>query len=215
MTPSHAPGDGTPGRHRSQGHHGLARHPWTREEALGLLEAGDRRHSEDPEEIWIRVGLASGETVVDIGAGTGYFALPAARRVGRSGAVYAVDRSADLVEFVGERAARESLPQLTAVRSTVRSIPLPARIADVVLLANVLHDVPESTVAEAVRVLKSNGCLVNVDWKPGEGLHGGPPDDIRLSPEDAARRLTAHRLVLADRWEFGPWHYALVLRKAR
>jgi ubiquinone/menaquinone biosynthesis C-methylase UbiE len=195
-------------------HGGLAGRAWTRKEALGALEAPERRQSQDPEVLWTRVGLKLGATVVDVGAGTGFFAVAAARRVGPEGRVYAADLSDELVELLRERRDRESLPQLLPLRNTLTSIPLPSAVADVVLLANVLHDIPESTLTEAVRLVKLRGRFVNVDWKKEE-TPGGPPLEIRLTPDEAEQLLEKHGLETVERWEFGPWHYALVLRRSR
>ena len=196
----------------SNGHGGLVGRAWTREEALEALEAPDRRESQDPDALWTRLGLVSGATVVDVGAGTGFFAVAAARRVGPEGHVYAVDLSAELVELLRERREREALPQLHPLQNTLASIPLPSASADVVLLANVLHDIPESTLSEAVRLLKPRGRFVNVDWKEEE-TPGGPPPGVRLTPDQARHLLEEQGLREVERWEFGPWHYGLVLRR--
>ena len=188
----------------------LARRPWTRAEAIAALDAPDRVRTQDPAIVWRHARLRPGMTVVEVGAGTGYFALPAARLVGEGGRVYAVDLSEDLVELVRERAAAERLPQLRAVQSSVDRIPLPARIADIVLLANVLHDIPAPTLAEAVRLLRPGGRLVNVDWKPSPTPHG-PPASIRIAPAAASRLLGRHGLRTVERWTLGPWHYGLTL----
>lgn len=193
-------------------HGGLARRAWTRKEALRALEAPERRKSQDPEFLWTRIGLAPGAIVADVGAGTGFFAVSAARRVGPGGHVYAVDVSDELVELLRERRDRESLPQLEPIRNTLTSIPLPSSVADVVLLANVLHDIPASTLSEAVRLLKPLGRFINVDWKKEE-TRGGPPLDIRLTPDEAEQLLERHGLKAVDRWDSGPWHYGLTLRK--
>jgi SAM-dependent methyltransferase len=198
---------------RADGHRGpggLVGQAWTRQEAIAALESPDRWKTQDPEALWTRLGLAPGATVVDVGAGTGYFALPAARRVGPSGRVYAVDLSADLVDLLRERRDREALPQLLPVENTRTSIPLPSAVADWVLLANVLHDVPDSTVEEAVRMLKPGGRLVNLDWNK-EDTPGGPPVAVRLTPDEAERRLEGKGLRALERWEFGPRHYGLLL----
>lgn len=189
--------------------HGRA---WGREEAIAALERPTRRESQDPEALWDHLHLAIGSTVADVGAGTGFFALPAARRVGAEGKVYAIDLSTELVGLIGERARAQDLPQLVEVQSTLERIPLPSAIADVVLLANVLHDIPDSTLAEAVRLLEPEGRLVNLDWKKEE-TPGGPPVGVRLSPEDASERLADAGLEVVESWEFGPFHYALLLRR--
>jgi SAM-dependent methyltransferase len=189
----------------------LARRGWSRAEGLAWLESPDRRSTEDPEEVWTRVGLKPGETVVEVGAGTGYFAMSAAHRVGASGRVYAVDVSRELIELLHERRGKAALPQLIPVRSTPESIPLDSGIADVLLLANVLHDIPSATISEAVRLLRRTGRAVNVDWKK-EDTPGGPPLEIRMTPAEAAALLAKHGLELTERWELGPWHYGLTLR---
>lgn len=213
MTDEHAE-SGQDARRRAEGHsHGsLAGRAWSREDALRVLEARDRNQFEDPEALWNRIGLSAGATVVDLGAGTGFFAVVAARRVGPTGRVYVVELSKDLVELLRERRDRESLPQLEPVLSTRASIPLASGIADVLLLANVLHDIPTSTLSEGVRLLRPRGLLVNIDWKK-ETTPRGPPLEIRLSPEEAQRRLAEQGLHAVEQWEFGPWHYGLVLRR--
>ncbi len=185
---------------------------WTREMAVAALESPERKKSLDPEAVWKEVGLRKGSTVVEIGAGTGYFSIPAARTVGSNGKVYAVDISKDLVGYLQERGAQEHLPQFQAVHSSVERVPLEDGIADFVLLANVLHDVPDATVREALRLLAPTGCLVNLDWKKEE-TPNGPPPEIRLSPEEATMRLRALGLKVEHLWTPGPYHYGMVLRR--
>ena len=203
---------GDPRVHRPPHH--LAGRSWTREEAISRLESPDRRRTQDPSVVWERAGLKAGETVVEVGAGTGFFAIEAARRVGPAGRVFAVDISSELVELLHERRATADLPQLTPVHSTPGSIPIASGVADLLLFANVLHDVPPATVDEAVRLLKPEGRAVNVDWKKRD-TPGGPPFEIRLSPEQAAGRLKEHGLFVHERWELGPWHYGLTLRRTK
>jgi ubiquinone/menaquinone biosynthesis C-methylase UbiE len=178
-----------------------------------VLESPERRRTQDPGALFRRIGLRRGQTLVEVGAGTGYFSVPAARTVGPTGKVYAVDLSEDLVRLLRERRTRERLPQLQPVVSTVTAIPLPSGIADAVLLANVLHDLPAPTVAEAARLLRPRGRFVNVDWRRIRSP-GGPPSSVRLAPAKAERVLARYGLRVVDRWRFGPWHYGLTLTRA-
>lgn len=166
----------------------------------------------DPDALWKEVELLPGSVVVDVGAGTGFFAFPAARRVGPAGKVYAVDVSKDLVGLLEERRTKAHLPQVEVVASTPERIPLPSGVADMVLMATVLHDVPKETVAEAVRLLRPGGCFVNLDWEKRE-TPGGPPVEIRHTPEEAAERLAEVGLKVVRAWKAGPHHYVQLLRR--
>jgi len=181
---------------------------WTREQAVAVLDDPERVRTQDPRSLWRRLRLAAGTTVADIGAGTGYFAFPASEIVGPSGRVYAVDVSRELVELLRERAAERHRANVVVVRSTPRRVPLPDAAADLVLLANVLHGIPASTVTEAVRILRPGGRLVDVDWKK-IGTPWGPPKAHRLSPTEAALVLREHGLRPTPSWEFGPYHYVV------
>ena len=186
---------------------------WSREEALAALEGPERRRVLDPERVWDRVGLPVGAVVVDVGAGTGYFALPAARRVGPAGRVYATDISADMVELLRERAAAAKLPQLRPVLNSADCLPLRTGSADLVLLATVLHDISRATMAEAARLLRPEGRLVNLDWSTAPSPFG-PPPAIRLAPLEAARLLSELDLRLVETFDPGPYHYAQIFRRS-
>ncbi len=180
---------------------------WTREEAIAFLDDPERRRSQDPQKFWRSAGLRTGQCVVDIGAGSGFYAFPAGKIVGRSGCVFAVDVSPELVTLLFERRAELDQLNVTPVHSTARRIPLPNRVADMVLLANVLHGIPPATLREAVRLLAPRGSLVNVDWKK-ESTPGGPPVEHRLSPAEAEAVLGHYGLREVRRFAAGPYHYA-------
>ena len=185
---------------------------WTREEAIARLDDPERRVREDPRKLWRLAGLARGMWVVEVGAGTGYYSFPASEIVGPAGRVYAVDVSADLVALMRERARHRGRTNFESVRSRPGRVPLPAGIADRVLLANLLHGVPSSTVREAVRLLRRGGMLIDVDWKKS-GTSWGPPVAHRLSPTAARRALEQYGLRTVGGGEFGPSHYFLLLEK--
>lgn len=199
-----------PGHHD---HRRMHEERWSRERALEVLEGPERTRQQDPRAFWQRIGLGPGQTVVDVGAGSGFFAWPAAEIVGPTGRVYAVDVSSDLVDLVGERARERKLGQVTAVLSTPERIPVASHIADVVLLANLLHGVPPTTVAEALRLLRPGGRFVNVDWVRAP-TEGGPPVEHRLTPDEATRILESYGLRRLSAGPLGPSHYVLVFERA-
>lgn len=98
---------------------------WTLAEALARLEGPHRYRHQNPSRFWTSVGLRRGERVLDVGAGTGFFATAAARRVGWKGRVYAADISEELVEYLWKRKIDRKLFRLFLLLSTADRLPVP------------------------------------------------------------------------------------------
>src|SRR4029450_12444290 len=67
---------------------------------LGLLEPPDREAWQKPDQVMDALPVAEGTTVVDLGAGGGWFTMRLARRVGPNGRVYAVDVQRLMIEAI-------------------------------------------------------------------------------------------------------------------
>lgn len=146
----------------------------------GLLDSEGRLKELRPQRLLGDVaGIAPGMTCVDLGCGTGTFSLPAVGLVGETGTVYAVDDSLEMLEHVR---ARELPPNLKLVHGDAARTELADEIADVCILAFILHEVKEASrlVAEAFRLLRPEGKIVAVEWR-SELDSPGPPMTIRLS----------------------------------
>jgi ubiquinone/menaquinone biosynthesis C-methylase UbiE len=66
-----------------------------------------RKEWQDPKQIFSLIGLSEGMVFVDLGCGEGYVAIPACRRVGPAGRVYAADINTDAVAHLQEQAKNE------------------------------------------------------------------------------------------------------------
>src|SRR6266568_3019203 len=85
------------------------------------------------------LGLGPGKKVADIGAGSGWFTVRAAKRVAESGLVYAVDINPEAVRYIGERAHKENLQNVKAILGKADDPLLPADSIDAVLLLKTYH----------------------------------------------------------------------------
>lgn len=175
-----------------------------------LLDTKERRSFQNPEQILERAGIKCGMNVADIGAGTGFFSIPAAKIVGSEGKVYAVDIQSEMLAKLGEKARMEGAENIQSVPSKENEIPLRSESMDAALLIDVFHELEgDATLREAHRLLKEEGKLVVVDWKKEATPHG-PPIEERLSEDEAKQKLEKAGFEFERSFETGPYHYGLI-----
>jgi ubiquinone/menaquinone biosynthesis C-methylase UbiE len=146
-----------------------------------------------PQEVIHALAVQAGATVVDLGAGTGYFALPLARAVGAAGRVIAVDAQDEMLELLRRKISSSAVSNIELVRAEADRIALPDSACDLIFLANVWHEIPDRVAAlvEAKRVLKAQGRIAILDWRPDVEPEHGPPLEYRLTPASAVAELVA------------------------
>src|SRR5260221_4744772 len=108
---------------------------------LSVFEYAGRAENLQVERVMDLLGLAPGRSVADIGAGSGWFAVRAARRVAPGGTVYAVDIYPPFVTHLADRAAREGLANMLAALGSGYAAGLPLASVDAVLFLNAYHEV--------------------------------------------------------------------------
>jgi len=165
-----------------------------------------------PHEVIQALALSDGAVVADIGAGTGYFSVRLARMVSAS-RIYAVDTEPDMVRYLGERAKREGLKNVVAVRAKAGDARLPAK-ADLALLVDVYHHIDaRARYFAALRAhLRPGGRVAIVDPQ----LHqlSSSMWSKLIDPERYGIILRGAGYELAQRHEFLPYQYFLVFRPA-
>ena len=82
---------------------------------LGLLDAPDRDLWQRPDQIMDAMGIADASVVGDIGAGSGWFTIRLARRVGPRGLVYAEDVQQEMINAISRRVGREGFNNVKPV----------------------------------------------------------------------------------------------------
>lgn len=177
---------------------------------LSRLLDPQRREWNDPDRVLDCLGLQPGEVLADVGAGPGWFALPAAERVGPSGRVYALDLQEVMLAALRER-AREAGLEARVVAVPVREgepWPLPDGACDAALVANVYHEVVDRPgfLRELARILRPGGRLLVVEWKP-EPTPMGPPLEERLEPSRLKEDLERAGFRVEGSCDPGPYHY--------
>jgi ubiquinone/menaquinone biosynthesis C-methylase UbiE len=171
----------------------------------------ERRQWQDPDEILSSIGLVPGMVFVDMGCGDGYFALPAARRVGLQGKVYANDIDTGAVERLRQRAAQEGLDNLVAEVKEAEETIACEGCADIVFFGIDLHDFrdPAPVLLNAKKMLRPEGKLVDLDWK-NQPMPFGPPPEKRFSIDKARNLIGSAGLRVVSVQDSGPYHYLII-----
>jgi cyclopropane fatty-acyl-phospholipid synthase-like methyltransferase len=149
---------------------------------------------QQPERVLEALALAPSMTVVDVGAGTGYFAVKLARAVPK-GTVIATDLEADMVRHMTERAKREGLANLRAQTTPADDPQLAAGTIDRILVVDVWHHLADrrAYAAKLAAALKPGGLVAVVDFKLDATR--GPPAQFRLAADAIAADFAAAGLA--------------------
>src|SRR5947209_20125941 len=104
------------------------------------LDRPERDDQEKPSIVLDALKLRGGETVVDLGAGSGYFTFRIAPRVGRAGKVLAVEIQDEMIETLRQRAAAQKVTNVEVVKGSESDPNLPVNGVDLVLMVDVYHE---------------------------------------------------------------------------
>jgi ubiquinone/menaquinone biosynthesis C-methylase UbiE len=151
------------------------------------------------------LGIAPGKAVADIGAGSGWFTVRAARCVGGGGLVYAVDINPEAVKYIGERAQKEQLQNVKTILSKADDPLLPASAVDAVLLLKTYHEVAQPVVLlQNLRGALRPGAKVGVIDRNGNGEDHGVGRDvvIREAKEAGYALLKQYDFVKGDKMDY-------------
>jgi ubiquinone/menaquinone biosynthesis C-methylase UbiE len=132
------------------------------------------------------LGITSGKTVADIGAGSGWFTVRAAKRVGDAGTVYAVDINPEAIHYIESRAEKENLHNIKPILGKTDDPLLPAKV-DAVLLLKTYHEVAQPiTLLRNLRSSLAPGARIGVIDRNGNGENHGIAKDIVIREADEA-----------------------------
>ena len=131
------------------------------------------------------IGLKSGDRVLDIGAGPGYVSFALAERVGPTGEVIAVERSADALAFLAQLQEARGIAQITRIVADAASVAVPGPPADAALVTYVLHhaQAPEAILGTLHGLLRPGAHALVGEFHPEGPCEIGVKREHRIAPE--------------------------------
>lgn len=183
-------------------------------QGAGWLERPTREREERTDLLLKNLPIEPGDKVADIGAGTGYFSLPMADRVGENGTVYAVDIQPEMLQIIENRTKASGITNIERVLATVDDPRLPADTLNLVLFVDAYHEFewPREVMTGVYNSLVSGGQVVLIEYRaedrtvPIKRLH-------KMSEAQARKELEAVGLEFVANLDFLPQQHFLVFKK--
>ena len=179
----------------------------------GWLERESRVREERTDLLLGALPIRVDSVIADIGAGTGYFSLPMARRA-VSGKVLAVDLQPEMLAIIRQRSAAGSIDNIRPILATETSPNLPSGTVDLVLIVDAYHEFshPREVMNGVMTGLKSGGRVYLVEyrgedpWVPIKTLH-------KMTEAQARKELEAIGLRWVETLDLLPQQHILVFEK--
>lgn len=173
--------------------------------SLSIFEDPKRAERLQVDRVMDILGIKEGSSVADIGAGSGWFTVRAARRAGTNGTVFAVEINNEYLEHIAKRSRSENLPNIRTILGKEDDPLLPEKSVDAVLLLKTYHEVKEP-----IRLLKRTlaamrpGARLGIIDREGKGSdHGIARDTVVQEATRAGFELVEeHDFVKADNVDY-------------
>jgi ubiquinone/menaquinone biosynthesis C-methylase UbiE len=180
------------------------------------LERPWRDEEQRPEEIIRKMELERGDTVADVGAGSGYFTRRLAKAVGPAGKVYAVDIQPEMLSILKSNVEKIGATNVLPVLGTNDDPRLPDDSLDWILLVDVYHEFqqPKAMLAKMREALKSSGKVALVEYRLEGPTALHVREEHRMSVDQILAEWEPAGFRLVKRYEFLPTQHFLVLEKA-
>src|SRR5256885_3026052 len=158
---------------------------------LSVFEDPERDKKLQAQRVMDILGIHPGSNVADIGAGSGWFTVRAAKRVGENGTVYAVDINPEAIKYIDERARKEAIHNVHTILGAEDDPKLPANSIDSVLMLKTYHEIAEPVrLLENLRKSLHSGARIGIIDRNGNGEdHGIQQDVVEREAAQAGYRL--------------------------
>ena len=176
------------------------------------LDSEERKRLLAPYETLTKLGYKKGDSIADIGCGTGLFTIPAAETGGK---VYAIDVSEEMLSDVKKRAETARFNNITTVKSDEYDFKLVDNAVDFVLICTVLHEIDNKKcfLQEVSRICRKGGKIAVIDFNEMQTAYG-PPLSHRITRKQVLELIADAGFFNASDMDISEAFYAVTALKA-
>lgn len=131
------------------------------------LERPERNEEENTDLLMKILDIKPGQTVADIGAGSGYITRRLAKMVGEEGTVYAVDVQPEMLKILGDNLEKENIKNVVTKLGEEKDPRLPDGSLDLIVMVDVYHEFawPFEMLSQMKKALKPCGRIAFVEYR--------------------------------------------------
>ena len=164
---------------------------------LLIFEGAERAKNLQIDRVMDILKISDKKTVADIGAGSGWFTVRAAKRVGTGGQVFAVEINQEYIDHINARAKTENLTNIKTILGKPNDPVLPPNSVDSVLILKTYHEI-----AEPIRLLRNLKAALKKDALLGIIDRNGNGDDHGLDKETVIKEAALAGYILKEQYDF-------------
>jgi len=158
---------------------------------LSIFESPGRDQRLHIDQVMDALAITPGKNVADIGAGSGWFTVRAAKRVLPGGTVYAVDINPEAVKYIDQRVSKDDVHNVRTILNKPDDPQLPSNSVDAVLLLKTYHEVANPlTLMRNLRPALRHNARIGIIDRAGDGSnHGVQKSVVEREMHDAGFEL--------------------------
>ncbi|MDC6388477.1 class I SAM-dependent methyltransferase [Maribacter sp. PR1] len=182
-------------------------------QGMSWLERSEREEEENTFKLLQNMNIKPGDTLADIGAGSGYHVFKIAPIV-VDGLVYAVDIQPEMLAAMEAKKEEGNSKNVILVQGSEKSVNLPENSVDKVLLVDVYHEFnyPREMIQSIKKAMRSNAELYLIEYR-GEDASVPIKELHKMTEAQAVKEMKDAGLFLKRNISNLPWQHCMVFVK--
>ncbi|MGC1514992.1 MAG: class I SAM-dependent methyltransferase [Maribacter sp.] len=182
-------------------------------QGMSWLERTEREEEEHTAKLLKNMNILPGDTLADIGAGSGYHVFKMAPLV-ENGYVYAVDIQPEMLAAMASKKETGPYKNISLVQGDEKSVNLPDQSVDKVLMVDVYHEFnfPLEMILSIKKAMRPNAALYLIEYR-GEDASVPIKELHKMTEAQAVKEMKAAGLRLQKNIDNLPWQHCMVFVK--